>query len=531
MRYALYFLDHISRNIAMYRFTIRIVFVLGLLFAFVGHAEAHPLGNFTINQYSRVVVGSAAVTVHYVVDMAEIPAFQAIQSLDTNQDGQMSETERQAFIDDQSTRLSAGLKLTVDGTILPLHMISRDLSFPPGQGGLNTLRLVFDLEAARPTTSTRVALYYHVENFNERLGWREIVVQSIDGLTLAETTAPTATVSDELRNYPQDALSSPLNMREVQVAVAPDGAAALPTIVQSTSVTAIGRADDRLAALIAGKDLSTGAIMLALLLAFVLGAGHALTPGHGKTVVAAYLIGARGTARQALFLGLTTTLTHTAGVFLLGIITLAISKYLLPEQIYPWLEFTSGALVVVIGIALFRSRLLALIGWQKSHTPVHDQLDHAPEHEHGAHTHSHDWLNHEHGPHTHTHEHDGVLADWADSKISGNSAARPAVTWRSLLALGVSGGLIPCPSALVVLLGAIALGRVGFGLLLILAFSTGLAAVLTALGMLLVYARSFFERLPTSSLFMRALPVASAVLVTLAGCIICLGGLVQAGIL
>jgi ABC-type nickel/cobalt efflux system permease component RcnA len=267
-------------------------------------------------------------------------------------------------------------------------------------------------------------------------------------------------------------------------------------------------------------------------LAFILGAGHALTPGHGKTIVAAYLVGTRGTPRHAIFLGLTTTVTHTAGVFLLGFITLAISRYVLPEQVYPWLEFASGAMVVVIGIALFRSRLLLLL--QPKAPVAHDHSqnhshDHDHSHDHGhdhEHNHSAGWLDHdhEHGPHTHTHDNDAVLADWA------TGTDRTNVSWRNLLALGISGGLIPCPSALVVLLGAIALGRVGFGLLLIVAFSIGLASVLTALGMVLVYARGFFEHLPVNSFAMRALPVASAVLVTLAGCVITYGGLVQAGI-
>jgi ABC-type nickel/cobalt efflux system permease component RcnA len=292
------------------------------------------------------------------------------------------------------------------------------------------------------------------------------------------------------------------------------------------------RADDQLAALIANRDLTPGAIAIALVLAFVLGAGHALTPGHGKTIVAAYLVGARGTARHAIFLGLTTTLTHTAGVFLLGFVTLAISRYILPEQIYPWLEFASGLMVVIIGIALFRSRLLLLLQHNKANNQQHNH-EHGPHthtHEHEPHTHNHSagWLDsdHEHGPDTHTHDHDHALADWA----SGSAAGQPEVSWRSLLALGVSGGLIPCPSALVVLLGAIALGRIGFGLLLIVSFSLGLASVLTALGMLLVYARGLFENMPMNGVIMKALPVVSAVLVTIAGGVITYGGLVQAGI-
>jgi nickel/cobalt transporter (NicO) family protein len=500
-------------TIAMNKYLLRIFLALGLAFALIGNAQAHPLGNFTVNQYSRVVVDADTITVHYVVDMAEIPAFQAIQSIDANQDGQLTDAERQAYLDSQQAALLPGLLLSNAGTPLPLTLQASNLEFPDGQGGLKILRLTFDLQADHPAPGTQLSLEYRVNNFAERLGWREIVIQSSGGVTLAETNALADSISNELRSYPEDSLASPLDMRSATFTIAPGGVAASPQQAQPTATGTSGRADDRLAALVSG-ELTPATIAIALVLAFILGAGHALTPGHGKTVVAAYLVGARGTARQALFLGLATTLTHTAGVFLLGFVVLGVSQYLLPEQIYPWLEFTSGALVVIIGVVLFRSRLAGLLGWNNAH-----------------HTHDHSDSDHEHGPHTHTHDHDGALADWADAKIAGRHVEQPNVSWRSLLALGISGGLIPCPSALVVLLGAVALGRVGFGMVLILAFSLGLAAVLTSLGLLLVYARGLFEKLPTNGLLMRALPVASAVLVTIVGCVISYGGLVQAGVL
>lgn len=500
----------------MRRLILRVVLAIGLVLAWVGPAEAHPLGNFTINQFSRIEVGKTEVHVHYVVDMAEIPSFQTLQEIDTNGDGQLNPAEQQAYIEKQAAELSAGLHLAIDGTELPLRIGERNLNMLPGQGGLNTMRLTFDLTAARPNANPNATLIYRVENYRERLGWREIVAVASDGVTLSKTNVPSTTVSDELRSYPQDALSSPLDVREANLSVELGGVAAANGLPQAATGRPSTRADDQLAALIASRDLTPGAIALALVLAFILGAGHALTPGHGKTIVAAYLVGARGTPLHAIFLGLTTTLTHTAGVFLLGFITLAISRYILPEQIYPWLEFASGLMVVIIGIALFRSRLILLLQRNKA----------------GTHSHSDNWLDqdHEHGPDTHTHDHDEALADWAAGRASGQKVERPGVSWRSLLALGVSGGLIPCPSALIVLLGAIALGRIGFGLLLILSFSIGLAAVLTALGMLLVYARGLFEKMPMNGLLMKALPVASAALVTIAGAIITYGGLVQAGI-
>jgi nickel/cobalt transporter (NicO) family protein len=225
--------------------------------------------------------------------------------------------------------------------------------------------------------------------------------------------------------------------------------------------------------------------------------GHALQPGHGKTVVAAYLVGARGTARHAAFLGATVTATHTAGVYALGLVTLLLSQYVLPERLYPILGAVSGLLVLGIGLWLFGSRALRAVGWH-GHRHGHEH-DHGHEHEHG--------LVHSHGGRVHAH-----LPPGADGG---------PVSWKSLLALGVSGGLLPCPEALMVLLITIAAHRVLFGLLLIVAFSLGLAGVLVGFGLALVYARSLFRRIDlTGGLAGRLLPVASAAVVVVAGCVI-----------
>ncbi|GAB4119557.1 MAG: hypothetical protein Fur005_28500 [Roseiflexaceae bacterium] len=505
----------------MRRLILRLSLVVALLLTFTNQAEAHPLGNFTINQYSRVTVSSSTVAVAYVVDMAEIPAFQTIQQIDSNGNKQVDPTEEQAFVSEQTRGLGQGLQLQINNVPIELKPISQKLSFPAGQGGLVTLRLELAFEGARPAQTETAQLSYQVSNFAERLGWREIVVQPGDGVRLVMSDALAATISNELLSYPADSLSSPLDMRSVSAELALGSGTNTATTTNPATGQASSRADDQLAALIATREMTPATAGLALLLAFLLGAGHALTPGHGKTVVAAYLVGSRGTAKHAIFLGLTTTITHTAGVFLLGFITLAVSQYILPEQLYPWLELISGLLVVAIGMALIRSRL---------HHFRQQRQRQQPDHQHGG------WFDsdHEHGPDTHTHEYEGKLADWAAGNATtkpANIAAKPGVSWKSLLALGVSGGLIPCPSALVVLLGAIALGRVGFGMLLIVAFSAGLAAVLTALGMALVYARTFFEQLPTTGVLMRALPIASAILVTIAGCAISASALVQTGIL
>jgi ABC-type nickel/cobalt efflux system permease component RcnA len=234
----------------------------------------------------------------------------------------------------------------------------------------------------------------------------------------------------------------------------------------------------------------------------VLGAAHALQPGHGKTVVAAYLVGSRGTAKHALFLGGTVTATHTAGVYALGLVTLFLSQYILPERLYPILEIVSGLLVVAIGAWLFGQRLLLALGFRRQHDQGHA---------HGEERHTHGEERHTDGQ-EHTHSHGG----------QAHSHALPErVGWKSLLALGVSGGLLPCPEALMVLLITIAAHRVLFGLLLIVSFSTGLAAVLVGFGLLLVYARGFFTRINVNrGLVPKLLPVGSALVIVIAGGVI-----------
>ena len=513
----------------MRRWLISLLPALALLFALApARAEAHPLGNFTVNQYSRLEVGRDAVRLRYLVDMAEIPAFQERQVIDADSDGQVSAAERDVYLARQVPALLTGVQLDVNGSPATLTVVAQELSFPEGQGGLLTLRLQLDLAASLGNVAQPVAIAYRDNNYAERIGWREIVLRADDGVVLQDASVPATDQSNELRDYPQDMLSSPLNVRAAQATATfgAAGAGAAQTLNASQPISA--RMPDQFANLIAAQELTPTVIALALLLALLLGAGHALTPGHGKTIVAAYLVGARGTARHAIFLGATTTITHTAGVFALGFVTLWISNYILPEQLYPWLEFLSGVLVVGIGIMLVRSRLSGLfrrmpavhVHAADDHTHAHGhdhdhEHDHSHDHEHD-HDHSHHSHGHDHGPHGHSHLPPGVDGQ--------------PVTWRSLLALGISGGLLPCPSALVVLLSAIALHRVAFGMLLIVAFSLGLAGVLTGIGLLLVYARRLFERFPTDGRLLRALPVASAAFVTLAGVAITIGALVQAGI-
>ncbi|MDX2041073.1 MAG: sulfite exporter TauE/SafE family protein [Acidobacteriota bacterium] len=454
-------------------------------------ATAHPLGNFTFNHFVRVETGADRAKLRYVVDLAEVPAFQEAQKADTDQNGALSSTELAAYLESVAQGYVGGLKLTADGKPVALKLEDKQIGQTPGAAGLMTLRMVFDLTGDwEASGSSRLA--FENTNLIERAGWCEIVVTPLTGATVFDSTAFGNAVTDELKAYPEELLAAPLNERKaewsVMRGVAPASAKPL-TLRDGKPVTVVR---DRFAELITVEKLTPTVILLGLLLAFALGGAHAMSPGHGKTVVGAYLVGSRGTFKHAAFLGATVTITHTFGVFLLGLVTLFASRYILPEKLYPILSFISGALVVVIGASMFSKRLGALIG-----------LNH--DHEH-SHSHNHD------GNHSHTH------------------LPPDEISWRSLLALGISGGIMPCPSALVLMLGAISLNRVGYGLILILVFSLGLASVLTAVGLAFVYGGKLLDKAPGATRWLKVLPVVSALVITVLGVAICYQALQQAGV-
>jgi len=534
----------------------------------VSPASAHPLGNFTVNRYSRIEIGSAGLNIHYVLDMAEIPTFQEKDLIDTNHDGQISDSERLAYLDRKATEIQAGLTINMNGKSVTTKIATKDLTFLAGQGGLQTMRLtaLFQSEVLSTDAAT---LSYRDDNFNERLGWREIVVRNATGVALSQSSAPSTDQSNELRTYPTDLLASPLNVNAAQVSFKLD-----PTVVVNNQSSAniaqiTAKTDDPFASLLNTKDVTLPVFLGLLAAAFGLGAVHALSPGHGKTVVAAYLVGTRGTPRHAIFLGATVTVTHTLGVFGLGLITLFASQFILPEKLYPWLGFASGVIVVLMGLALFRTRLryafvgktapaLAPADSQENHSHNHDEHSHET-HFHSEHTHDHEHNNehaHSHEPHDyahadhdpdhdlqHSHSHEQHDHEHIDDHVHSHGGVAhshlppgtdgTAVTWKRLLMFGISAGLLPCPSALVVMLSSIALGQTAFGLLLIVLFSLGLATTLTGMGLAFIYARKLMTRLnlSSSSRIVRILPVASALVITLVGAALVIEGLNQAGVL
>jgi nickel/cobalt transporter (NicO) family protein len=451
-----------------------LAFGFGIAGLAVPAASAHPLGNFSINHLTQVRVSSDRVDARYVLDQAEIPTFQ---------ERRFTPAE---VLQRKRAEILRGLRLEVDGRNVAFEAEpGATISFPPGQGGLKLTRVELPLSAA-VSDPRRVAV--KDGTFRDRVGWKAI--QALPGKgTAVRASVFSQDPTNGLRSYPKDTLSSPLDQRAASFRVSSgSGTVDAPRPPRDYRTTTTDRSGDGFAGVFDNAANGQGVLLVLLLIAFGWGALHALSPGHGKAMVAAYLIGTRGTARHAVGLGAIVTFTHTIGVFTLGLVTLLLSQYILPEQLYPWLNLVSGLLVVTVGLGVLRSRVRAARA-HRSHG--HDHHEHRQDHDHG---------------HDHTHDHSHEIPD--------------RVTWRGLAGMGAAAGLIPCPSALVVLLGAIAQHQIGLGLVLILAFSLGLAATLTGLGLTVVYARRALSRLRVPGRLVTALPAASAVLIVGVGLVL-----------
>jgi ABC-type nickel/cobalt efflux system permease component RcnA len=444
-------------------------------------ASAHPLGNFTTNRYDEVVASGDHLYVLAVLDLAEIPTFQAKPDV--------AELGRSGYARSVAGTIADGLTLSVAGQTRELRELRHTLVFPRGAGGLRTTRLEIVYDAGGAPASGTVDL--RDDTFPGRIGWREVVVSSNRGAMLDASDAPSRSVSDRLLVYPKNMLTSPLDVRSASVQVRGSVLAGAPPALgrATTAPVRAGSGTGSFASLVARDQLSVGFVLLALGLALFWGSAHALTPGHGKSIVAAYLVGTRGRPRDALALGGIVTVTHTIGVFTLGLVTLALSELIVPEDLYPWMNLVSALLVVGVGVVVLRERVRA--ARRPPATADHHSHDH--EHPHGK----------------HHHDHEGMT----DEEHARAHLPERGTGFRGLLAVGVSGGIIPCPTALVVLLAAISLHRVAFGLVLIVAFSIGLAAVISGIGLVAVGARQTFKRVSFEGRIVRALPAVSALLV------------------
>jgi len=525
----------VPANVSFVRRFLATIAALGLAL-FPVSSSAHPMGNFSISHYAAIRLEQGFIELRYLIDMAEIPSFQEIQQ--NSIVAQADDPRVLAYLAKQAEVFRKGLLLTLNGQQLPLQIASQEILFSPGAGNLPTMKFgfVYRAEVSDACTVTRCDLDYRDANFPGRAGWKEIITSPGHGVTIEKSSVPSHDRSSQLSNYPTDLINSPpqdVAANTVYSVEKPSGGMSSAIAKAKTGTTppttphrrvtngvAIGgpaaasvpgasRSDGNSHAdqlkpnrqstprnsfteLMAIQHLGFGVALLAAAIAAGLGALHALEPGHGKTIVAAYLVGSKGTARHALLLGMIVTISHTAGVYVLGAVTLYAQKYILPDRIYPFLGVLSGTLIAGMGCYLFLQRC---VGAELAHSHSHE----IPE---------------------------AVRVSAKDkSKRRGNISAR------QLLVLGVTGGIVPCPAALVVLLSALALHRTGFGLFLIVAFSIGLAALLVAMGLGAVYAGRMISRLPIDGpLVQRWLPMGSAMMITVLGCVIAVRGLMAAGI-
>ena len=506
-----------------------------LLGAGVGAAHAHPLGNATVNHYDGLEFRVDRVVDHAVEDVAEIPTLQRAPRIDSDHNGTVSAPERAAYAARQCATLAASNRLTVDGARAPFVVDRAGYVERPGAIGLAAGRLECDL-TARVDLRSASTVGFDARWDSAGIGWHEITATAV-GVTLSNSPFPAASLSAALTAYPNDLLSAPLDVRSGSVATTPGSAPSSYAAVAALPGAGVAvRAIDRLTKVfdehVGARHLTVGVVLVTLLLAMVLGAGHACLPGHGKTIMAAYLVGRRGRTRDVVAVGATVTVTHTASVLVLGLL-ISVSSAFAPTAAEQTLAVVSGLIVVGVGLALLvaaarrarAARRANVVASEALVTPVrefalvaagghdvHTDHDHEPhEHEHHEHEHEHHGHDHEDGASPHSH---GL----------GTHSHEPGAFGRGgLVGLGVAGGLVPSPSALLVLLAAIALGRGAFGVVLVLAYGLGMAGTLSAAGLLLVRLRdrlarvTIADRVSSAARFIVVLPFVTAALVLVVG--------------
>jgi len=513
--------------------------------ALPGLVFAHPLGNFTINTYSGIRVAVSGIALDVVLDEAEIPTFQDRLRLDADGDGELSDEEVAAAQEPECRRLAESIHLAVGGTPRTPELDATGLSFPSGAGGLSTMRLVCEFTVALDQPiAAQTTISFANRLHSERVGWREIVVQG-DGTTIASGDSPIAasSVSARLTSYPTELLTQPLGQTELEFEVMPGGPWLAPLVVpdarplpghtipsNGTSPGAgpvataerpapqaaiPGGVGAEIPQVFRSADLSPAVVLLALGTAVVLGAGHALTPGHGKTLMAAYLVGTRGTAIHAAGLGLSVTVSHTLGILALAILVVAAQSALPPDVVVRFMPTIAALTIVGIGGWM----LLSEVRRRRRARPTVAAHDH--DHEYG-HDHDHGAHDHDHGPHQRADVHEDPSGEHSHGGARHSHLPPPGttLTWRSLFLLGLAGGIIPSTNALLILLGTVATGRTAFGVVLVVAFGLGMAAVLGGVGLAMVYARARLERLSPGSAIGRlssAAPLAASIAVLALG--------------
>lgn len=523
--------------------SMRFLFGIAALHAIL---SAHPMGNFSVNHYSKIVVEPDRTKVLFVLDLAEIPTFELMQKWGVKADSPKEQLQEK--VASEAKVWMKQLRMTSGGKLVVPQFEGVDYVLGEGAANLPVLRINTRLRVS----AAPGRIQYSDETYPDRTaGWKEVVVGAAHGAGIKSSTAGSRDISHGLTAYPQDAAVAPPQdlkatidwsaepvavTEKVEPPATPRVEATAPPVTETATASTVAepnsmgkvKRNDFLSRALKGGEIGWALGLTCIAVAFWFGALHALEPGHGKTMVAAYLVGARGTVKHALFLGGMVTFTHTISVFFLGLVTLFLSQYIMPDKISKVLGVISGLTIVYLGgMLLYRRTIGAGHGHHHHHddeftgdehglafAPAHNhEHDHGHDHDHShghthghthGHSHSHGGLTHTHDGHTHSHLPEGE------------------VTIKSLIVLGASGGLVPCPSALVLLLSAISIGRTGFGLLLLISFSLGLALVLMAMGLIVVYAKNFFPERKSEkpNLFFHYMPIVSAAIIFVIGIVL-----------
>ena len=420
--------------------------VAGLLIVLGSPASAHPLGNFTINHYAGLALRLDGVSIDFVLDLSEIPTFQLGDTIAADPSAACG-------------TFAGSLALAFDGRPVPLRVDRAVASMAAGQGGLATLRVECALAAAWRIDAGSHQVDFADATYPDRIGWREITARGED--VVLEASVARESASGRLTAYPQLPLASAPDVRSTRIRVSLGTSSTLPT---PTVPALIAPARDVLGTLLDG-DLGTLPLLAALALAAGIGALHAATPGHGKTIMAAYLVGTRRSSRDALVLALIVAASHTLGVLVLACVVLVGAASFPADRVYPVASAASAIIVVAIGLDMLRREL--------AHRSAH------------SHHHSHDHVSRSRTP--------------------------------SLFALGVAGGLVPSASALVLLLAAIAAHHAELGLLLVVAFGIGMSVTLVGVGLALVWLGASFARAQIGRRFAALFPLAASLAVLVLG--------------
>jgi ABC-type nickel/cobalt efflux system permease component RcnA len=514
-----------------------VITTFGLLWASAGPAAAHPLGNATVNHYDELVLSSSELVDQPVVDTAELPTFQRRARIDRDHDGVLAEAERASYAAGQCAAMAAAVRIDLHDRAARPVVSRSSYTERLGQAALTTGRLECTLRASIDISRSASLRFANTWD-SAGIGWHEIVATG-NGVTLRNSPFPARSISRQLRAYPGDLLSSPLDVREGTVTVLPGAGSStyqraehLP--VAGSAVRTLNKLATSFNSTVGQEHLTITVGLLGVLLAVLLGAGHALLPGHGKTVMAAYLVGRQGRLRDVVTVGATVTITHTAGVLVLGLLLTSGAAFA-PTQAERYLGIISGLLIVAVGVGLLLSAVR-----RRRHAPLSSSLQPVPDLDPypalvgvGAHALQRSPSEHLGGPqathpggHAHPHAHDphehrhGLLSRTHTHSHAPRAAGEPRAFSRSgLVGLGLAGGLVPSPSALLVLVAATALGRTAFGVVLVLAYGLGMAFTLCLAGLLLVRLRGRLGRLAGSSRLARAdrllaaLPLLTALLV------------------